>query len=285
MPIDWFTVVAQAINFLILVWLLKRFLYKPILDAIDNREKGIATQLATVEATKAAAQKERDDFQHKNETFDQERAGLMTKASDDAKVERQRLFDEARKVDDSLRAKRQVTLQNEQRDLNQEICRRLQHEVFAMTRKTLAELANASLEACIVEAFINRLRTLGGPARDQLMTAARTSTQLPRVRTAFDLPQPQRDAIEIAVKETFATEAQIQFETMPDLAAGIEVSTNGQKLAWSVTDYLSILEKSVGELLQEDVQSISRPDTEATSPGANANRLAGTVGTSSGASK
>ena len=42
MPIDWFTVVAQAINFLILVWLLKRFLYKPILHAIDEREKGIA---------------------------------------------------------------------------------------------------------------------------------------------------------------------------------------------------------------------------------------------------
>jgi F-type H+-transporting ATPase subunit b len=42
MLIDWFTVGAQALNFLILVWLLKRFLYKPILDAIDAREKRIA---------------------------------------------------------------------------------------------------------------------------------------------------------------------------------------------------------------------------------------------------
>ena len=55
MPIDWFTVVAQAINFLILVWLLKRFLYKPILHAIDEREKGIAAQLAQAEAKKAEA--------------------------------------------------------------------------------------------------------------------------------------------------------------------------------------------------------------------------------------
>ncbi len=46
MLIDWFTVVAQAINFLILVWLLQRFLFKPILGAIDEREKGIAAQLA-----------------------------------------------------------------------------------------------------------------------------------------------------------------------------------------------------------------------------------------------
>ena len=56
MPIDWFTVVAQAVNFLILVWLLKRFLYKPILHAIDEREKGIATQLAEAVAKKAEAQ-------------------------------------------------------------------------------------------------------------------------------------------------------------------------------------------------------------------------------------
>ena len=85
MPIDWFTVVAQAINFLILVWLLKRFLYKPILHAIDEREKGIAAQLAEAEAKKAEAQKERDDFQHKNEAFDQERAALLKKATDEAK--------------------------------------------------------------------------------------------------------------------------------------------------------------------------------------------------------
>jgi F-type H+-transporting ATPase subunit b len=50
MIIDWFTVIAQAINFLVLVWVMKRFLYKPILDAIDAREKRIALALAEAEA-------------------------------------------------------------------------------------------------------------------------------------------------------------------------------------------------------------------------------------------
>src|SRR5580704_9507873 len=119
MPIDWFTVVAQAINFLILVCLLKRFLYKPILHAIDEREKGIAAQLAEAEAKKAEAQKEREDFQHRNEIFDQEHAALLKKATDEAKTERQRLLDEARKDAEALRAKRQEALRNEQRNLNQ----------------------------------------------------------------------------------------------------------------------------------------------------------------------
>ncbi|MEO8614423.1 MAG: F0F1 ATP synthase subunit B, partial [Luteolibacter sp.] len=84
MLIDWFTVGAQALNFLILVGLMKRFLYKPILSAIDAREKKIAAELADADAKKADAQKERDDFQHKNEEFDQQRAGLLKKATDEA---------------------------------------------------------------------------------------------------------------------------------------------------------------------------------------------------------
>src|SRR5271170_7591309 len=168
MPIDWFTVAAQAINFLILVWLLKRFLYKPILRAIDEREKGIATQLAEAEAKKTEAQRERDDFQHKNEAFDQARAALQTKATEEAKAERQRLLDEARKDADSLRVKRQEPLRNEQRNLSQEITRWTQKEVFAITRKTLVDLAATSLEERMGAVFVQRLRALTGSDKEQL---------------------------------------------------------------------------------------------------------------------
>ena len=262
MPIDWFTVIAQAINFLILVWLLKRFLYKPILHAIDEREKGIATQLAEAEAKKAEAQKERDDFQHKNEAFDQERAALLKKATDEAKAERQRLLDEARKDADSLRAKRQEALRNEQRNLSQEIIRWTQKEVFAITRKTLADLAATSLEERMGEVFVQRLRALTGAAKEQLAAALKTSTQPARVRSAFDLPPEQHAAIQKALNETFSADIHIQFETAPELVSGIELSANGQKVAWSIADYLATLEKSAGELLHEDAKPESKPDAK-----------------------
>ena len=110
MLIDWFTVGAQALNFLILVWLLKRFLYKPILHAIDAREKRIAAELADADAKRAEAEKARDEFQRKNEEFDRQRAALLSQATDEANAERQRLLDEARKAADALGAKRQDTL-------------------------------------------------------------------------------------------------------------------------------------------------------------------------------
>src|SRR5277367_495477 len=128
---------------MILVWLLKRFLYKPILHAIDEREKGIAAQLAQADAKKAESQKERDDFLHKNEAFDRDRAALLKKAADEANAERQRLLDQARKDADALRAKRQEVLRNEQRSLSQDLARWTQNEVFAIARKTLTDLAAA----------------------------------------------------------------------------------------------------------------------------------------------
>ena len=141
MLIDWFTVGAQALNFIILVWLLKRFLYKPILNAIDAREKRIAAELADADAKKAEAKQERDEFQHKNEEFDQQRAALLSKATDDANAERQRLLDDARKAADALSAKRLEALRSDANNLNQAIRRRTEQEVFAIARKALTDLA------------------------------------------------------------------------------------------------------------------------------------------------
>jgi F-type H+-transporting ATPase subunit b len=256
MLIDWFTVGAQALNFLILVWLMKRFLYKPILNAIDTREKLIAAELADAAAKKAEAQKDRDEFQRKNEEFDRQRAALLSKATDEAKAERARLLDEARKAADVLSASRHDALNGEVRSLNQSISRRTQDEVFAIARKALADLATVSLEERIGEVFTRRVHSLNGKAKDCLASAIRTTSDPALLRSAFDMPAGQQAAIRNALNETFSADVKVRFETTPDLVAGIELSTNGQEIGWSISDYLASMEKSVGELLKSapDVQ-------------------------------
>ena len=251
MLIDWFTVGAQALNFLILVWLLKRFLYKPIIHAIDAREKRIATELADAGARKAEAQKERDEFQHKNDAFDQQRGTLLSKATEEAKAERQRLLDEARKAADALSAKRQETLRNDAHNLNQAISRRTQQEVFAIARKALKDLATTGLEERLGEVFTRRLREMNGPAKAGLGEALKTTSSPALVRSAFDMPPEQRATIQNALNETFSADIHLRFETVPDLVSGIELTTNGQKVAWSIADYLASLEKGVDELLKD----------------------------------
>ena len=259
MLIDWFTVGAQALNFLILVWLMRRFLYKPILDAIDAREKSIATQLADAETKEAQAKTERDLFQHKNTEFDEGRAALFNKATSEALTERQRLIEEARQAADGLRAKRAETLGNEALALNIAIGQRAQREVFAVARKALTDLATATLEAAMAGVFARRVRELDGTAKANLAAALKTASEPALVRSAFDLPEEQRAAIQNALNETFASAIPLRFETAPELVGGIELSANGQKVAWSIADYLNSLEKNVAELLNGQAKPEPQP--------------------------
>lgn len=251
MLIDWFTVIAQIVNFLILVWLLKRFLYKPILNAIDTREKKIAKELADADLKKTEAGKERDEFQRKNEEFDQQRAALMDKVTQEAQAERQRLLDEAREAADTLSAKRHEALLSDAHNLNQELSQRTRQEVFAIARKALTDLAASSLEERMAGVFIRRLHELDEQAKKNLGEAFKSASAPALLRSAFDLPEAQRTAIQNALNETFSAPIPLRFETAPELISGIELTTNGQKIAWSISDYLAALGKSVEELLKE----------------------------------
>lgn len=264
MLIDWFTVGAQTLNFLILVWLMKRFLYKPILDAIDTREKRIAAELADADTKKAEAERERDEFQHKNEEFDQQHAARLSEMTETVKVERQRLFEEARQAADALNAKRREALTNDARNLNQSITRRAQQEVFAIARKTLTDLATVSLEERVSEVFTRRLREMDDEAKTIMGEALKSTSEPAFVRSAFELPAAQRAAIQNALNETFSAEIQLRFETAPDLISGIELTSKGQKLAWSIADYLLSLEKAVSEILQ--VQDKHATESNAAEP-------------------
>ncbi|HEX3657549.1 MAG TPA: F0F1 ATP synthase subunit B [Pirellulales bacterium] len=251
MLIDWFTVAAQALNFVILVWLLKRFLYQPILHAIDAREMRIAKELADAGAKMAEAQHERDEFRRKNEEFDQQRAALLCQATEEAKAERQRLLDEARSAAAALNSKRLEALRNEEHTLRQAINRRTRQEVFAIARKALTDLAGESLEDRMVDVFVRRLRELNGEERGLLISALKRSLSPVIVRTTLDLPQAQRAATEAAIEEILGPGTPVRFETEPDMISGIELATNGHKVAWTIADYLTSLEQGVDELIKE----------------------------------
>ena len=265
MIIDWFTIFAQALNFLILVWLMKRFLYKPILHAIDAREKRITTELANADRKKADAQKESDEFKRKNKEFEQQRSALLSKVTEEAQTERERLLDEAREATAALSLKRQETLRNEEYTLHQAIRHRTQQEVFAIARKALADLAGINLEERMTEVFTRRLQEMNNEAKDSLIKTQKKSSDPVLVRRAFDMSAEQHTTIQTAINKIFSAEIQVRFEAAPDLISGIELTTNGQKVAWSIADYLASLEKVVDELLKEKDKSEAKVGPESKS--------------------
>ncbi|MEO6408397.1 MAG: F0F1 ATP synthase subunit B [Burkholderiaceae bacterium] len=269
MLIDWFTVAAQVLNFVVLVWLMKRFLYQPVLNAIAAREKRIADQIADAAKKEAQAATERKTFEDKNTAFDQQRAGLLDRATADAEAEGLRLADESRKAAEALAAQRQQALAAQAARLQQLIAGRAAHEVFAVVRKTLTDLANVSLEARMVEVFTRRLSELPSPARNQLGAVLKGGAEPALVRSHFELAADQHAAIQDAINVAFSADVPLRFETAGDAVCGIELSAGGQKLAWTIDEYLRDLENDVAALLAQSAKPVAvAKSPEARQPGA-----------------
>ncbi len=195
MKINWFTVIAQVINFLVLVWLLKKFLYKPILKAVDDREKKIASQINDANHLKEEAKKEQDDFTKKNADFDQQKKGLMDKAVADANSQRQKLLDQAKDEANRLSAKLEQASKEKQKTEQMEIAQKTQKQVFAITRKALTEIASESLEEQSAGTFIKRLKESKDEEKKQFIEAFKSNANTILIRSAFDLPEKQQQDI------------------------------------------------------------------------------------------
>ena len=74
------------------------------------------------------------------------------------------------------------------------------------------------------------------------------------MQSAFDLPEKQQTEIKSAVNEILGTKTQFQFKTAPELISGIELTSNGYKLAWSISEYLNSLQKSISETLKAELK-------------------------------
>src|ERR1700733_4118401 len=252
MLIDWFTVSAQVLNFIVLVWLLKRFLYKPVLTAIDAREKRVAAELANAERQMTETKKARDELQAKGNAFDEERGALLAKATVDAKREAERLLANARQAADALTLQRDAALHGATARLSDELSRLAAAESINIARATLKDLAGADLEARICEVFVRRLRGIDSPTKETLGILLKSPTGKPVVMSSFELSSRDATAIQTALNETFSADIHLRFETSPSAIGGIELGAGGERLSWTITGYLKTLEEKVAALLSTE---------------------------------
>lgn len=244
MKIDWFTVIAQIINFVVLMWLLKKFLYRPILSAIDERESNIKKQLLAAESQKKEADQAKDEFNHKNEIFNKEKDVLMQKAADEAKAEADRLKATARDEANKLKNSLEKAFAEDQAIKNDNVTKRLKGEVLDIARKTLKDLSSVSLEDQTVTVFLKRLNGLKADEKTKFSEALKGGKAI-LVQSAFALSGEQRALVKKTISSLLKTDSTFEFKIQPELINGIEILTNGYKLSWSVAEYLGSFAEDV----------------------------------------
>lgn len=249
MLIDWFTVIAQILNFLILVLLLRRFLYRPILNMMSERERKIADRLEQAARQQATAQAEIAAYQEKNAAFAEEREALMHAAQGQVAERRQVWLEQARTEVAQARTRWQKALAEEKESFLQTVRLQAGQQTYQVIRRALADLADEELEARIIRIFLARVAALPGDEAAAMMAKLRQETAVLTINSSFNIDNTLRQALRQAIFARFGPGQAIAFHTDPNLICGLEIAAPGHKIAWSLASYLDELEEALLETL------------------------------------
>lgn len=254
MSIDWITVVAQIANFLVLLWLLKRFLYRPILDGIDAREKEIAERMSEATHIRESAQATEKNYQTQIASLRQGREGLMEESRQAAEAERDALLAEAHTQITSERKEREKQRAEEVLRYSRELHDTGAHALLSLTRKALADLSDETLEQRIVSQAAAKSAELS----EQLKQAAGGQTNA-KISTQYPLPQDLQDQLVSEFKQSLP-DCGLTFHVDPEQSPGLNLRLGGAQLGWTVDSYMNGLE----ELLRDGLSVRNRGIIDAT---------------------
>ncbi|MCB0791908.1 MAG: F0F1 ATP synthase subunit B [Flavobacteriales bacterium] len=249
MLFDPFTIIAQIINFLVLVWLLRRFLYRPVLDAIQAREDRIASGLRDAAREKAEAASERDELVRRNAAFDRERDVRMKQVQADVERQRSTWMDAARKEHEAQREQLRTALDRERDEVDRAIDGQLREGVFALAGKTLHDLADATLADRMADKLVERLVGSTNEERARLRDMLMKGPVI--VRSAFELDEDHRKSLSHAIKDLAGATIDLHFEVPATRIDGIELVSDGLKVSWTISGYLRDMEEQVRSLLRK----------------------------------
>lgn len=246
MLIDWFTVIAQIVNFLVLLLLLRRFLYRPILDAMQARERKVAERLESAAQERIRAEEERERYKALTEELRQRQSEKQNQAEEEVEAWRKQALHEARQEVDASSQSWRKSLEQEKEAFATDLRQFAVRQSYAVAEKALRDLADSSLEERLLAQFTSRLEQ--GEIDLEKFKASDGLT----VRSAFELPGESRKKIADSLQKSLG-KVSLKYEVTPALGAGIELeSAAGYQVAWNLNRYLQVLEEDLTSQIQQN---------------------------------
>lgn len=265
MPIDPGIIVAQIINFLLLIWLLQRFLYKPVRRVIAQREEAIRKRQEQAAAAEEQARQAHAAYTERLQELERAREDMLNAAEEDARRERARLLAEVAQEAKEARARFEEAFALEQRRMETALQERIIGQAVAASGRILSSLADVALNDAVIGTLERRLAEgtegLGpiaaSPAADAMAVLAVD------VRTSFEPTSEQRLRLQtLAVRlvekaqggwsaagpadgeggQEGAVHPHVRFHVDPSLVLGVQLEFGGTSISWSAADFLYELE-------------------------------------------
>lgn len=247
MLFDWFTTIAQIVNFVILIALLKHFLYDRVLESMDRRRRELADQRAEARAAREEAESEARRHRAKTEEMEARSDQLMREARAEAARKREEMFAEAREEMERRREDWRRALDSEKERFADQVATRVGHSALRIADRVLADLAGTPVEEAMVDGFIRRLSQVDDETRAHLAdTVAEGDVTLV---SSFELDDARRADLSDAVHDHLGVGIG-QFATDRDLIAGLRLEAGGRVVGWSVRDHLDAVASELGDTLE-----------------------------------
>jgi F-type H+-transporting ATPase subunit b len=255
MHIDWFVLFAQLVNFLILIYLLKRFLYTRIIQAMNEREAKIVARFEEAGKLKEEEEEMIRVYEEKNSSLQVQAERMLNQAREAADKRQKELMDRARSDVDEIRRRWSETVLQEKEAFLESLRRRAGRQVYAIARKILTDLADAAIERRMVDVLIERIDSLDQKEKDAIKNSLEDSEEEVIIQSAFPLAPEDRQRLTATVQRlTGNPDRVVMYRENADLISGIELVAHGRQIAWNINDYLDNLEASFDRAIREEVR-------------------------------
>ncbi|MCK4842223.1 MAG: F0F1 ATP synthase subunit B [Methylococcales bacterium] len=249
MAIDWFTTSAQIINFLILVWLLKKLLFRPIINAMERREQGLADRLQQVETQMSEAQALKNKYEQHLQQLQIENDEVLSQARQQAETEKAESLLHLSEEIEQKKKQFADEMNKEQQELEPLISRTIAEKSLTLSHKILTKLAGQALEQQIIDHFLQHLSDL--PENEKVsIRQALLEDNSAIVITHFQPDTATRQKIQNWF-DSFAPDSSLLFKQRDYLVCGIALEVAGRSWEWNVDRYLTelgtVLLKSPGQ--------------------------------------
>jgi F-type H+-transporting ATPase subunit b len=245
MELGWPTFFLQLVNFVVLVWLLKRFLYKPVLEAIARRKAGIDQTLREAAEKQNAAEVLASQYQNRLAEWESEKQKMRAELVEEINAQRAQMM---AALENTLSQEREKARVLEERRLNQ---LENQKEAEAIVKgvqfmaRLLARTANAALEARLIDITLEDLLRLPEEQITALRMVSRQSSLQVKVISAYALSTEQRSLITQKLRDAIQDNVTIEFKEDGRLLAGLRISVGPWVLRANLEDELQFFAKAL----------------------------------------
>jgi F-type H+-transporting ATPase subunit b len=242
---EWTTALLEAVNFLVLVWLLKRFLYRPILAVVDRRRAESEKVLVDAEARRREAEALKTEYEARLTEAARQRDLALARLDEEIAAERTRRLDAVIAEADADRQRRQTLAARDAGEREAALERQAMAVAARFAGRLLDRLAGPELEAKLVDLMLDDLAA-ATPDRLEIMRAAlQEAGANVDVASAHPLDDARRSAIATALAGIAGRPLQPAFRQDSALTAGLRISAGSWVLMANLRDELAFFSEPV----------------------------------------